>query len=141
MATAKNKKKPAEPKKENIWDDACWLVLHRSSPCGIYSEVIDPGVNYFVLMLEQLGAVTHYSCEGHPDGFYVLFEAPHELAVKIRNSGYFTVELEGANTWSIRKQFKSEKQRRQVLRWAAEAWEAKLGPCTVFDKKRQTENS
>ena len=133
MATTKNKKKPPEPKKENIWDDACWLLLHRSSPCGIYSEVIDPGVNYFVLMLEQLGAVTHYSCEGHPDGFYVLFEAPLALAEKIKECGYFTVELENAGRWSIRtRKLKSDRERKQLLRWAADSWEKNLGPCTVF---------
>lgn len=124
-----NKLTPAE---KPIWDRARKLKLHRVSPCRIYNEVIDQGVNYFVLMLEQLGAVTHYSCEGHPNGFYVLFEAPQEIAVKIHACGYFTVELEGENTWSIRKQFEDDKQRRQVLRWAAEAWEKKLGPCTVF---------
>jgi|LakMenE01Jun11ns_1017448.scaffolds.fasta_scaffold8270523_1 hypothetical protein len=132
MATAKKNAK-LTPKKENIWDTARRLVLHRSSPCGIYSEIIDPGVNYFVLMLEQLGAITHYSCEGHPDGFYVLFKASLTIAEKIHACGYFTVELEGNGLWSIRtRRLKADNERVALLRWAAEAWEEKLGPCTAF---------
>lgn len=34
---------------------------------------VDPGVKFFVLLLEKLGAETLFSCEGHPFGFYVMF--------------------------------------------------------------------
>lgn len=111
------------------WDRAKDLVLLRSSPCGIYNEELDRGVNYFVLMLEQLKAQPHYSCEGHPNGFYVLFAAPLKLALKIRACGFFTVELEGKNRWSIRtRQFRDEAEHTQFLRMAASQWEEKLGP-------------
>jgi hypothetical protein len=96
-------------------------------------------------MLEQLGAVTHYSCEGHPSNFYVLFEAPLEIAERIKNCGYFSVELEGPGSWSVRtrnwsvrtRKLKSDRERKQLLRWAADAWEKNLGPCTVFNERRQ----
>ena len=111
------------------WDRAKELVLLRSCPCGVYNEELDRGVNYFVLMLEQLRAHTHYSCEGHPNGFYVLFAAPLKLALKIRACGFFSVELEGKNLWSLRtRQFQDETERTQFLRMAASQWETKLGP-------------
>lgn len=121
------KKTPKSP-----WDKARKLVLHRHSPCGIYTEPLERGVNYFVLMLEQLGATTEYSCEGHahcPNNFYVVFNAPLCTAVKIQACGFFTVELEGDNRWSIRTRIiPDDKTRRQVLRWAAAQWERHLGP-------------
>lgn len=82
-------------------------------------------------MLDQLGLPTHYSCEGHPDGFYVTFEAPYEQALAIKNCGYFSVEIEGQDYWSVRKHISyrdAEKERVDSLRWAADAWETKLGP-------------
>jgi len=116
-----------------IWDRACELELFRTSPCSIYSGRIEPGVNYFVLMLEQLEATPMYSCEGHPNNFYVMFSGPLEVAEQISECGYFTVELEGKGLWSIRTRgFENDAERKQVLRWAAEAWEKNLGPCTVF---------
>ena len=35
-------------------------------------------------MLECLGAKTKYSCEGHPDGFYLLFQCSLEVITKIK---------------------------------------------------------
>ena len=114
------------------WDKARKLVLHRQSPCGIYTDPLERGVNYFVLMLEQLGATTEYSCEGHkhcPNNFYVVFNAPLCVAVKIMSCGFFIVELEGDNRWSLRtRNIEDDKTRRQVLRWAAAQWERHLGP-------------
>lgn len=114
--------------KKPVWDRARELVVNRTSPCGIYTGPIDPGANYFVLMLEQLGAKTRYSCEGHPNNFYVLFEAPLELAEQVVECGYFTVELEGKQLWSIRTRgFSSDEERIAVLRNAAAAWEKNFG--------------
>ena len=92
---------------------------------------IDRGVNLFVLALSNAGAQTRFSCEGHPTGFYVLFEAPLELALRIRWAGFFSVELEGHGprhpSWSIRtREFPSIPQtalaKCRRLRWAADAW-------------------
>lgn len=128
------KQKQRKQQKTRVWDAACKLVLSRTSPCGIYCGQIDPGVNYFVLMLEQLGARTHYSCEGHPNSFYVMFEAPMRLAEKIRACGYFVVELEGHNKWSIRINGQIEERiRKDVLRNAADSWEARLGPLDILN--------
>lgn len=85
-------------------------------------------------MLEQLGATPHYSCEGHPNNFYVLFAAPLSVAEQIVECGYLTVELEAAGLWSIRtRNFESDAERISVLRWAAEAWEKTLGPLQALN--------
>lgn len=112
------------------WRSACRLKLHRTSPCGTYSEIIDPGANFFVAALEKLGAKPHYSCAGHPNGFYVMFEASYELAQKIYAAGYFRIEIEGKNVWSIRfgREPDSDTVHDALLDGAAKCWTARLGP-------------
>jgi len=109
--------------KPNIWDRAARLKLIRDG------EKLDPGVNYFVAMLNQLKLPTIFSCEGHPNGFYVAFVAFYPMALKIRQCGFFSVELEGQCHWSIRitHPLRSNVSRVDLLRWAAEAWEKKFG--------------
>ena len=117
-------------KEKNIWDEAAKLKIYRKPPMHPFFQIekIDPGVNYFVLMLEQLGAVPMFSCEGHPDGFYVMFSAPAKLAEKILGCGFFRIELEGKNRWSLRGiNYGNNRTRRRALRWAAESWEKQLG--------------
>lgn len=111
--------------KKNVWDHASSLDVYRGD------EKIDSGVNYFVLMLDQMGLPTHFSCEGHPNGFYVTFNASYEQALIIKNAGYFTVEIEGDDYWSIRNSINfKETPREKVdgMRWAAQAWEERFGP-------------
>lgn len=111
----------------NIWDKAASRPLVRGR------EKLDPGVNYFVLMLGQMGLSTHYSCEGHPCGFYVTFRGPYDAALDIKEVGFFSVEIEGPDYWSIRlpaevEEEDAEKERVDSLRWAADAWEERFGP-------------
>jgi hypothetical protein len=111
--------------RRNIWDDAYDLEVWRGG------EKLDPGVNYFVLALNQMGLATAYSCEGHPDAFYVTFDAPYNVAFKIKEAGFFSVEIEGKNYWSIRNHINrrgAEGERIDAFRWAAEAWEKHFGP-------------
>lgn len=122
---------PAHP-----WDKAAATPLKRHSVQDGALETLDPGVNFFVLALEALGAQPKFSCEGHPCGFYVAFGASYELALEIKSAGFFRVEIEGAGYWSIRKSFGeiidgrfTNAKKSQVLadaqeglRWAAEAW-------------------
>jgi hypothetical protein len=119
------------------WAEAARLKLYRDSPCKTYTGLIESGVNYFVLALEQLGAVTQYSCEGHPNNFYILFSAPQEIAEDIRACGFFVVELEGPDTWSIRiNRDIAESERKDILRFAAQAWTKKFGPL-VYSQERK----
>lgn len=96
-----------------------------------------------MLMLEQLGATTHYSCEGHPNSFYVEFKAPMALAERIVKCGYLIVELEGNNLWSLRiNRSIDELERQEVLRGAAAAWDRFLGPleCLARPTKARTKH-
>lgn len=125
--TKTNRAGDVEPK--DVWKQAAKKRIVRRSPCGTYHEPLDRGVNYFVLMLEQLGAETHYSCEGHPNNFYVLFAAGYDVALAIANCGYFTVEVEGDYLWSLRlNRLVTEEERVRILTNAAKAWEKELGP-------------
>jgi len=128
-------KRPQKTNEPHAWDRCAAAPLQRRSPLSGEMEPIDPGVRFFVLALEALGAVTRFSCEGHPRGFYVAFNAPYALALEIKHAGYFSVEVEGDDLWSVRMTAGDylgppwTKQRKaDVLRSAAEAWMRNFGP-------------
>lgn len=129
--------KTKNTKINRAWIKACGYPITRKSPCGTYTGEIDRGVNFFVLMLEQIGAVPEYSCEGHPDGFYVLFWAPYEIVEQLWTAGYFRIEFEGDHRWSIRTDFSTELEKGMVLSAAAESWEEKFGPLTYSPRRRK----
>ena len=91
-------------------------------------------------MLEALGAQTEFSCEGHPDGFYIVFYAPISLAQSLVYCGFFRVELEGRTNgtgdiyrWSVRlgSHMATESEKEKVLNWAAEAWARFFNKVTI----------
>lgn len=113
------------------WDEArkFKLVRHDYRSEG---EVIDPGVNFFVLVLEHLGARPQYSCEGHPHGFYIAFHGGHELARRIDMlDDFFSVQMltRGAyrpNFWGIYGAnwgYDTERGKRYRLRRIARVWQ------------------
>lgn len=124
-------------KAQNPWDAAQRTVLIRRDAETGEDVPLEPGVNFFVLMLEQLGATTRFSCEGHPDGFYVVFEGPPELARSIAHASFFTVEVwEGEADYAMRISehlFEkyvgpwSEAARQEHLRLAAAKWVERFG--------------
>jgi hypothetical protein len=123
----------------NPWDAAKSIPVIR----GHYD--LEPGVKFFVLMLEQLGAVTEFSCEGHPHGFYITFHAPYELAWRLERCGYFLVEvMKTYGCWRLsldrQQELESEKDKAQILRWAAAAWHRDIGKLQVLHThgKRKT---
>jgi hypothetical protein len=114
----------------NVWDDAARLSIVRGG------MILDPGVNYFVLMLNQLGFPTIASCEGHHRGCYVVFQATYNEALRINSAsqGWLGVEIAAEDSWALRQPFvPGEKERVDGLRWAADAWGENLGPLD-FDK-------
>jgi hypothetical protein len=131
-------------KKQNPWDAAKALSVVRGY--GIYKPAeLEPGVKFFVLMIEQLGGETCYSCEGHPSGFYVMFKAPLKVAQRIDRCGYFGVELSkhapspgwrlslDRNEWTLdedtgQKVPWTKKDRDECLRLAASNWTKEFGP-------------
>jgi hypothetical protein len=76
----------------NPWDEAKKRRVVRGYR-GYAPADLEPGVKFFVLMLEKVGCRTFFSCEGHPGGFYIVFGAALKLAQQIEGCGYFTVAL------------------------------------------------
>lgn len=113
----------------NGWDIARSLRMWRVNPATQAEEKLDAGVNFFVLALEVLGAKPRTSCEGHPDGFVIMFEANDDLVSKLSAIGHFDVTAEQAHEsiWSLRlvrcaSAGWSEHERVRTLRAAAGAW-------------------
>ena len=127
-------------KQEHPWDRARRRLLKRSNTLSYMLkeggqrsdefETLDRGVNYFVLQLERIGIATEWSCEGHPAGFYITFHATYEQALRVKAPGFFNVEIEGRNYWSMRFSHRHEsiRTRNRTLRWAASSWERVFGP-------------
>lgn len=123
---------------QNPWEAAQSTVLLRHDTETGQDTPLEPGVNFFVLMLERLGATTRFSCEGHPEGFYVVFESSPELARSITHAGFFTLEIwEGAADYAMRiSEHLFEKYvgpwndaaRKEHLRLAALRWVDRFGP-------------
>lgn len=105
------------PSEANVWDQ--YKAASLPFEC-------DPGARFFVSALRRAGCATEFSCEGHPDGFYVTFRGPETIARRIAKAGYLTVEVEdGANQWSVRSRDRphfTDVERVRRLRWAADAW-------------------
>lgn len=118
--------------KPTPWDVARRTILERIDSMQRRRPVVcklERGVNYFVLELEKMGAVTRYSCEGHPTGFYITFTCPYRVAVAIEAMGYFRVEVEGPRYFSIRLPSvgsATEYDKRHTLRLASIAWANKV---------------
>jgi hypothetical protein len=119
------------------WDRARARRLYRIPGYSIpragwrNPEKLDAGVNYFVLALEQAGATTLFSCEGHPTGFYVAFEASYDLARRIASAGFMDITIRGDGwraAFPTESLWQNERHKRRTLRWAAGAWERTLGP-------------
>ena len=113
----------------NPWDEAKKRKVLRGN--GDYPIAdLEPGVKFFVLMLEQLGATTIHSCEGHPHGFYVSFRCSYATALSIQKAGFFGVSILWADTWKINpceRLITSARTKAQYLRQAATHWEERLG--------------
>jgi hypothetical protein len=118
-------------KPKSPWDAARRQPLirgnHEDEPAPL-----DPGVRFFVRMLEKLGCRTEWSCEGHPNGFHVVFHGPERVAREIVAAGVFAVRLWHHGGWKItidaeglaivRHQPWTDLHRRKTLRLASELW-------------------
>lgn len=128
----------------NAWDEAKKIKLFRHSPYhdpkyfkGIET---DAGVNFFVLMIEKLGGETQWSCEGHPDGFYIVFKGEYDLARALASAygGFDIIVMDELNKFGIYlrdtnlsnkniKKADREKLKQYSLRHAAMMWEESFG--------------
>lgn len=84
------------------------------------SGYLDGGVVFFVGAILAMGGKTMFSCEGHPNGFYIKFNGNTDLADKIRSAGFFNVSSCGTNQWEIT--LLSEDDKLGQLRQAASDW-------------------
>ena len=119
-------------KRPNPWDLARKIEVIRGN--DLYPpKALDPGVRFFVLMLEQLGCKTFFSCEGHPAGFYIMFNGRIAIARRIVRCGFMTVTVEWEGyrmSLSVDRlvRFSTRKERNGFLRAAAESWCQEFGP-------------
>ncbi len=132
MAKKKTAKKNHKP--TDVWTRCCDLKVRRKDVRSKKLCSLDRGVNFFVLMLEQLGCKTRYSCEGHPSSFYIIFAGAPSVAARIAECSYtiFRVEVEGeVNLFSIRLRADRvdfpEKRRQRLLVLAARKWQRHFG--------------
>ena len=139
MPRTKPTRKP-RPRRLNPWDAAKDLPVVRGN--WIYPPgPLEPGVKFFVLMLEQIGCRPEFSCEGHPRGFYIVFHGPHPTARAIADCGFFAVSLVSGQTDGYRIDLQGnesgrisagdpwdEKARDFCLRHVAAAWVERFGP-------------
>jgi len=107
--------------KPNVWD-----AMQRAVYAG--KTRLDLGAVFFVAALNHLGARTLFSCEGHPDGFYLVFSWPYDRALAVKRAGFFSVEIAGTECWSLELSDPVTcGQHVDRLRWAAEAWTKAFG--------------
>ena len=127
------------------WKDAKKLELFRSSPCLLYNEILDKGVNYFILILEKLGCKTLYSCEGHFHKkhyslqFYISFYASAAIVKKLKRYLFDIAYIEKENNryyqneYCIRIDFKNYKDKVQKLTKLADNWNKIFGSI-IYEK-------
>jgi hypothetical protein len=138
MPKTKRRRTTATSRCRNPWDRAKRLEVVRGNfPCP--PGPLEDGVKFFILMLEQLGCETLYSCEGHPAGFYVMFRGPLAVARAVARCGFFRVELDDEEDtyvmrlhgdWSYKAakgEARGEEERVRCLRRAATAWVKAFG--------------
>lgn len=105
-----------------MWDQARRIRLVRRNPHGEFEE-IDRGVNFFVERLEAWGCRPEWSCEGHSDGFYIVFSGTYKAALFISSMGGFNIEIMGYERWRLFiNEPTTERQKRKLLRKMAEIW-------------------
>ena len=138
-----SKKRPrTRPKRHlNPWDASKDLSVIRGNWMQEPAP-LEPGVKFFVLMLEQIGCWTEFSCEGHPGGFYITFYGSEATARIIAEcDGFFYVALSGnGNDGYCLRLHANEcghaatdqpwdtKTRDFCLRHTATAWVKRFGP-------------
>jgi hypothetical protein len=96
----------------SVYRKSCEFSLRRKESKKSKAKNLDKGVTFFILWLESLGIKTIASCEGHLNGWYILFEGSHNEATKVLSvlaecpiGQTISVELHLKNRWSLRMIF------------------------------------
>ena len=77
----------------NPFDALRHNLLTRLNTLSGKPFTLEREVNFFVVALENAGAKVRFTCGGHPTGFFVVFDADYELALRVAKCGYFHVSL------------------------------------------------
>jgi hypothetical protein len=108
----------AQRSRTNIWDRMRKRRVHG----------IDPGCNFFIAAIRLLGGRTMYSCEGHPEGFYLVVEGSYKLALRLHLLRPYSVRLTGFNRWVLRRDVEvPARYAKRAFRWAAARWLNRTG--------------
>lgn len=117
------------------WDTAKKKKLTRNDSISGREITLEPGVNFFVEALERAGAKVRFTCEGHPTGFSIVFDAKYSLALAIIQSGYFDISMmRQRNRWHLHLNGNengarcvhgkfNHHDRNRILRAACKSWE------------------
>lgn len=134
--------KTKKPKKKlTPWRAAMNVPVVRGNS-GYEPKDLEPGVKFFILMLEELGCTTQYSCEGHPEGFYIMFTGPYYIAKAVAQLGILEVasNLEWKPSqdnyvvrlpWFVSKP-RSNRRRNELLNEVARRWVKEFGPLKLI---------
>ena len=116
------------------YDKCCQLTLRRHDWITGRPAKIEAGMNFFVLMIEQLGGKTMFSCEGHggkrESQPYLMFYGPLSLACAIAQTDSFVVEVQNhVNYFALRpyRWLNRKETMEQFLKRAAKAWVKAFG--------------
>ena len=148
MAKKKKKAPPKQRKPTDVWTRCCEIKLRRKDLRTGKLALLEPGVNFFILMLEQLGCKTSFSCEGHPHGFYIQFSGPLAVACGLVNAcKVFRVEVDDQvnvftiRLWSDIGDNLTDSRKEKLLRLAAANWQRKFGRLDIkaasVDRKKR----
>lgn len=108
----------------NVWEEAKVISVKRGNRLYPVAE-LEPGVKFFVLMLEKLGGCPLFSCEGHPYGFYIVCKnLPSHVVSEIALLGEFVVETCALLDGSLATRLSLEHNELSCLRAGVEWTEA-----------------
>lgn len=68
---------------DHPWVIATRFYTTRQGMMSPRQQYIEPGAAFFVAAIECAGGKTFFCCEGHPNGFYVDFQAPADMTARI----------------------------------------------------------
>ena len=121
-----------------------WDIAYRKSPLVRYDEVfkematLEHGVTYFIEAIEKMDGKTYFSCEGHPENFYILFAMPYvkaRILSKFLMSGFIEVSnsvgIENEELWKLALRPHGDAVHLAVLRELSNGFQS----CLTFMKK------
>jgi hypothetical protein len=92
---------------DSDWARAARTRCVRKTVFGDF-DLIEPGAVWFIEWLEQHGAKTIFSCEGHPHDFHVTFRGSYEIAHALAGVENLDVYVFRSKSYPEKDQWKME---------------------------------